>query len=187
MSQQSSDSADLPQADGTLFDNGKASCPFSLKICRMCLLTLPLDDFRMTRQKKKRMRRSSYCKKCTRENTKNWIAANKERQKLNDKKYRSAHKKEHKENNRKLLLMSNYGLTVESYNGMLAKQNFMCAICKRTDSGNKNHSSLLVDHCHETGKIRGLLCNPCNQAIGLFKDNPQTMMVAIEYIQNSRA
>jgi hypothetical protein len=68
-----------------------------------------------------------------------------------------------------------YGLAPEKFADMLAAQNGCCAVCG--DGG-----ILVVDHCHDTGKIRSLLCSPCNTAIGLFKEEPKRMRAAIRYL-----
>jgi hypothetical protein len=63
---------------------------------------------------------------------------------------------------------------------MLQQQNGLCAICKKTETGKT--SNLCVDHCHKTGKVRGLLCNNCNKGLGLFKDNPEVLLNASAYL-----
>ena len=62
---------------------------------------------------------------------------------------------------------------------MLEQQDGKCAICKSEDSKGKRFS---VDHNHKTGEVRGLLCNPCNVAIGLLKDSPEVIDSAKEYL-----
>lgn len=74
--------------------------------------------------------------------------------------------------------LKQYGLTEEDYQGMLSKQNFSCAICENADE------PLRVDHCHTTGKVRGLLCHRCNTGLGLFKDNVRNLETAIRYLSN---
>jgi hypothetical protein len=73
-------------------------------------------------------------------------------------------------------LKSNFGITYDEYSTMLQNQNGVCAICfqpETTKSRTKGKIRLLaVDHNHVTGKVRGLLCSGCNQAIGLLKDDP---------------
>ena len=66
---------------------------------------------------------------------------------------------------RKHILKKLYGLTLESFDEMLKAQGGVCAICKQTDKTGK----FLVDHDHETGKVRGLLCRRCNHIIGLYE------------------
>ncbi len=74
-----------------------------------------------------------------------------------------------------------FGLSAEDYDRMLQEQNGVCAICgQECATGNR----LAVDHDHTTGKIRGLLCKNCNTAIGLFKENEEYMVNAIEYLKS---
>lgn len=80
---------------------------------------------------------------------------------------------------------SKYGVTKEEYNRMLAIQSGSCAICS-SDKPGPNRSRFVIDHCHDTGLIRGLLCPHCNFAIGWLKDNTHLMRMAIEYIEKSR-
>lgn len=83
-----------------------------------------------------------------------------------------------------------YGITYEQYQYMFLKQNGKCAICKKETEFNDYRSSkrinLGVDHCHETGKVRGLLCVHCNFGIGAFKDDIKLMSKAIKYIKSNK-
>ena len=80
--------------------------------------------------------------------------------------------------------LKKYGITLEEYDLLLEMQKGVCAICgKLPDETNTNNKYLHVDHCHDTGKIRGLLCNPCNMALGLFKDNPLFVRKAADYLE----
>ena len=71
-----------------------------------------------------------------------------------------------------------YGITYEDFLEMRDKQGGVCAICGG-DNGDKH---LAIDHCHTTGKIRGLLCNNCNTAIGMLQDDPTLLNKAVEYL-----
>lgn len=75
-------------------------------------------------------------------------------------------------------LKRKYGITIEEYEVMLAKQNGKCAICGQV-AGKKN---LAVDHCHDTLKIRGILCENCNRGIGMFKHETKRLESAISYL-----
>ncbi len=90
----------------------------------------------------------------------------------------------HKVLNRKSKLKRLYGITPEEYDAMYKSQNGSCKICSKHQI--ELNVSLAVDHCHETGEIRGLLCRPCNSAIGLFKENIDTMMSGIGYLKGNR-
>lgn len=72
----------------------------------------------------------------------------------------------YKRNRRKYLLKYKYNITIEEYDHMLVYQNGVCAICKQVDVTGRR---LAVDHDHETGKIRGLLCSSCNTKLGWMK------------------
>lgn len=75
-----------------------------------------------------------------------------------------------------------YGITLEEYNMLLEEQGGNCAICsKPPDSGRAKY--LYVDHCHNTIKIRGLLCSNCNKGIGFFRDDPELIEKAINYLR----
>lgn len=83
---------------------------------------------------------------------------------------------------RKEALKHYYGITLEQYDNMLAKQNGCCAVCGKNTPGH-NHKHFSVNHDHETGEIRGLLCNDCNRGIGLLGDNAENIKKALEYLQ----
>ena len=74
-----------------------------------------------------------------------------------------------------------FGLSTESYEILLKKQNHCCAICGVHE--NDYHQKLSIDHCHITGKIRGLLCSDCNFMLGRAKDNISTLQNGITYLQ----
>lgn len=84
---------------------------------------------------------------------------------------------------RKSHLKLNFGITSEDYQALLEKQNFSCALCKKHSLEFKQR--LAVDHCHETGKIRGLLCFKCNTALGKFNDDPEMLKEAIKYLEKN--
>jgi len=80
---------------------------------------------------------------------------------------------------------ANYGVGILHVRGLLEEQNGVCAICKTTGfkmlSG--HYSGLNLDHCHSTGKVRGLLCHNCNRGLGLFKDSADCLKEAIRYLE----
>jgi len=82
-------------------------------------------------------------------------------------------------------LKRKYGITLEEWCAMFDKQNSLCAICNQVgfklDPASKN--LLVVDHCHATGKVRGLLCHNCNRALGLLKDNKANLVRALDYLE----
>ncbi len=86
---------------------------------------------------------------------------------------------EHSRNKKRL--KHAYGLEWEDYLELSETQDNVCKICGR---GNKGWL-LAVDHCHKTGRIRGLLCNTCNRALGLFQDNPELTDKATNYLKEN--
>jgi hypothetical protein len=87
-----------------------------------------------------------------------------------------------------LKLKKAYGISLDEYNELLSKQNGKCAICGVDNNGKYRNKSraLAVDHCHTTGKIRGLLCSDCNTGIGLLKDNVNFLQYAIKYLNKTK-
>lgn len=75
-------------------------------------------------------------------------------------------------------LRREYGLTLEQFDAMLTAQAGLCAICQR------EMTPPHVDHDHSTGVVRGLLCQPCNTALGLFQDDPEILATAAAYLTN---
>lgn len=78
-----------------------------------------------------------------------------------------------------------YGITPEQYEAMYLEQDGLCAICHEpeTMTYRGNIKQLSVDHCHDTGNVRGLLCAACNFALGKFKDNPTLLRSATDYLE----
>lgn len=78
-------------------------------------------------------------------------------------------------------LESRYGISVERYDALLALQGDRCALCRSDDPGGR-WESFHVDHCHETGRVRGLLCHKCNVALGSLGDTVESVVAALEYV-----
>lgn len=95
-------------------------------------------------------------------------------------KYRNSDigKKKSKESSYKHILHKIYRMSNDDFNSMLVKQDYKCKICSST-------RKLVVDHCHLTNKVRGLLCYKCNTGLGLFNDNPDLISKALLYIKES--
>lgn len=104
---------------------------------------------------------------------KKWAATNREKvlkaQKAHYKRTKSKYQERH--------LMKKYGITLKDFQEMLTQQNNACAICMT--SLNNPH----VDHCHVSGKIRALLCKHCNSMLGMAKDNPNTLIAGVNYLE----
>ena len=85
---------------------------------------------------------------------------------------------------REYILQYKYGVTQEWFEDMLHEQGYKCAICSARFSGMEyGHESICVDHNHETGKARGLLCRSCNIGLGKFRDSVSSLDNAILYLE----
>lgn len=85
-----------------------------------------------------------------------------------------------KEKGRQYWLKSKYNITPKDYDEMLEKQNHRCALCNKHVS--ELERRLAVDHCHDTGIIRGLLCMPCNTSLGQLGDTPKAISKILSYL-----
>lgn len=87
---------------------------------------------------------------------------------------------------RRWYLKKKYGLSVEDYQTLFDKQDGKCACCStrlNIVKSNNGHDTACVDHNHKTGKVRGLLCNHCNRALGLLKEDAEVMKKLISYLE----
>lgn len=161
------------------------------KQCTRCGATKPISEFHKSPTSRDKLQ--SRCKPCQNElaleyKRKNpekvrrahqeWSAKNREH--LN-KRQREWHRKNPGKGS-DYELKQNYGLPVGSYDKMLAAQNGRCAICKTDKPNGKGRFHL--DHCHDTGTIRGLLCSSCNLAIGHLKHSEEILQAAINYLRS---
>ena len=121
---------------------------------------------------------------------KEYLERNKDYIRERSKKYRetspvyAAHQKRRCSMNERLKYT--FGITESDYYKMLNNQNGVCAICKNPETKiiKDKVQRLSVDHCHTSGKIRGLLCDKCNHGLGMFRDNTEYMLSAIQYLNN---
>jgi hypothetical protein len=115
-----------------------------MKTCTQCQQELPFDQFYP--HSRGRDGYMSWCKSCCRAHE---VATRNPERKKNEK------------------LRRLYGISLEDFRQMESSQNFGCAVCGADDK------PLVVDHSHDTGLVRALLCGPCNMALGLLKENPE--------------
>lgn len=140
------------------------------KQCQMCNITKLIDNFSPSKQTKDGL--FSYCKPCK-------YQANKK----SDSKRLSENRIKFLEQRKNWHLKTTYGITLEHYKELLAKQNGKCAICKMPEA-DELYRRLAVDHCHDTLKVRGLLCHRCNRGIGMFKNSVDNLRSAIVYLSS---
>ena len=129
-----------------------------MKFCNTCDRDLPLDQFRYWFRKGKKVIRND-CRKCEQNNRK------------------EAGKPAHRQHT-----LAKYGLTELDFANQLAAQNGVCALC----GGDNGGKTLHVDHHHQLGYNRQLLCGNCNRGIGLFKENPQLLRLTAVYLEYHR-
>ncbi len=138
-----------------------------MKICKTCGIEKPLDEFYKVNKKSKY--HQGTCKVCTVKKQSATYCPEKGRDKN---------------------LRYNYGITIDDYNKILKEQGGVCKICQTDDpKGRKTGRGgsidvFYVDHNHKTGKVRGLLCNTCNRAIGYIGENVNTLEQMIKYLND---
>lgn len=136
-----------------------------MKICKICGIEKPKTDYYHSYiSNGKRILRSE-CKPCNIKKTNIWQRKNKTKNYFHN-------------------IKCKYNITEQEYYKILLKQNNLCGICG-TDGKDFNHR-LHVDHCHKTGKFRGILCGNCNSAIGKLQDSPEILLKAIEYLKENK-
>lgn len=133
------------------------------KQCTGCSKTKPLTEFGVRKDRSKRtpgvLKPLARCKDCM-------------------KKVHLIHNTVNKEARRRAGIKYMYDITYEDYEKMEKNQLGLCAICKTQPNGR-----LYIDHDHTTNKVRGLLCQKCNSGLGMFKDNIQNLLNAINYLE----
>ncbi len=150
-----------------------------VKSCLTCSKLLPLSHFGTYISRDVKYHRT-ICKDCRNQNEKTqrddhtrWL--DRQRYKLK----KDNNPQEVKDYYRDWHLRKKYNLTLEEFNILSESQNNLCAIC---ESPEKSHKNLVVDHNHNTGEIRGLICSSCNKALGHAKDNKVLLEKMIMYL-----
>lgn len=153
-----------------LIENGM---PAGEKVCPTCNTTKPRTEFPVAMSKPDG--RHTYCKACYRQQ-------DRERRKVLREEYRE-YGRRHNARNPLAARLRGYQITVDDYLDLLNAQHRACAICEIAPD---DPFALHVDHCHETGVVRGLLCVNCNTALGRLGEDPARLRRAAEYIETSR-
>jgi hypothetical protein len=148
-----------------------------LKICSKCNQEQPIENFYSDVSKKDIL--NQYCKPCCRQRA------------VDRKKYHQAYFLEYKR--RKLkdnpsywvdkMKQSRYGLSPNEFKQLKKSQKNRCPGCLRAFPGKKD----VVDHCHKTGKVRGILCCNCNWALGQVKDDPSILLRLVDYLKSTKS
>jgi hypothetical protein len=163
-----------------------------VKICRLCGLNKPVSAFYAMAGMRDGYRNE--CKACFQaaararydsaasvERATRWQKQNPERVAAYQAEYRN--RPERKRAMRDLYYRRTYGISADEVDEMLAAQGGGCAICGVLP---ERLGSLHVDHDHQHGHLRGLLCVSCNQGLGQFRDDPEVLLAAIDYLRRTR-
>lgn len=169
--------------------------------CSRCRKTKSADEFH--NNKRVKSGKFPYCKKCSTAAALKWQQEHKEQaaatarayRKKNVKKLRRARRAWYKRNAEYMrarrretrlerrLTRFEHGLDRRGYESLLAIQEGRCAICRCEQETTRRKHRLSIDHCHETGKARGLLCSTCNTGLGMFKDSVAFLRIAADYLE----
>lgn len=142
------------------------------KICGNCGYEKDVAEFSAASTTFDRL--ASRCKQCVREDWQKWYYSDEERNRArnaaaNRKNYYAGSVSQRRR-------LQRYGLSAEDYEIMMKRCKGFCEICKAEPATD-------IDHCHNSDKVRGLLCGACNRSLGGFKDNVQTLLNAAEYVR----
>jgi len=165
-----------------------------LRKCSICGIEKPLTEF--YKEKTGWGGYRSDCKACFAGRSKKNYAKNREREIARVKKWQEENRERHlgmqrkrrstpeyKAREREAHLKRKFGITAAQYDAMLASQGGVCAIC---GDAPKDDVSLHVDHEHGSGRVRGLLCMRCNNALGLLKEDEELLWSALTYLGADR-
>ena len=144
------------------------------KTCSHCKEILSIEKF----YRRSRGGARADCISCCLLRNKNYYIKNKKELALKNKTYTL----ENKEKIKSAKMRRKFGIAIEEKILLFAKQGNKCAICGCTE--NNVGRDWDIDHCHKTGKIRGILCSNCNRGLGLFQDNLENLRQACKYLEN---
>lgn len=112
-----------------------------------------------------------YCKSCATSKSRKW-----HKEHIDDAEYKEARRNSN--------FKTKYNLTLEQRQEKLQTQNNACAICQTPLNSHGTYTH--TDHCHKTGRVRGILCTNCNRGLGHFKDNMNFLENAIKYLKGNQ-
>lgn len=138
------------------------------KICKKCGELKPLTEF--TIQKDNKDGFHNHCKSCKQKTERDYFHNNdhaREKRAVNNRRFK-------------------YGISTEDYYSLLETQGYCCAICGIHLDEQTWTTIPRVDHCHDTSKVRGLLCGQCNVGIGHFYENEDSLLAAVDYLRKHK-
>lgn len=149
-----------------------------MKRCSSCLETK--KDFGPDKRAEDGLQ--SRCRDCARQYDRERYQANRKAKAEYQRRYWNSLSKEEQKRRTFRYELGRYGLDLEQYEQMVKKQKGLCRLCSKPPKPGCHHR-LQVDHCHATGKIRGLLCNTCNTALGRLGDSEQGILRLLQYVR----
>lgn len=147
------------------------------KQCTICLENKFFTEFYADGHRRDGVR--AWCKDCTKKKDKEYRQAHPEVSREKMRRWRKNNPQKTKISNLKNGLKRTANISIKQYENLLQEQNYKCAICGKKDRHNKR---LSVDHCHQTQKVRGLLCTDCNLILGNCHDNIDILDDAKKYL-----
>lgn len=150
-----------------------------MKTCYVCKQTKDIGSFYEDKSQCKGY--SSACRECSRAKNRAWRDKNKQKASDYRKQYYKDNRARRIEVARDMSFKKRYGISLQEYEACVLLQSNKCLIC----GSNRTSRRLAVDHCHKTGKIRGLLCSKCNLGLGNFDDNIDFLSKAIQYLKSA--
>jgi hypothetical protein len=162
------------------------------KICSRCKQDKSISEFGVRKNRPGGLQ--STCRSCNRELSRDWRSANPRKVAVAAKLYKADNAEKlakydqtyWSENKAKLAAdarLRKYGISQEQFDELLKTQNGQCAVCQMNFAD--ANKAAFVDHCHATGRVRGLLCTKCNSGIGLLGDTLERLEAAVAYLKGS--
>lgn len=142
------------------------------KLCYKCEVVKPVSEF--FKRKRNSDGYATQCKICAE-------ASHKFKYKT-DEQYRKRRVQNTVDSKRK----KEYGVNREEFKNLFQHQDGLCAICNVSLDGSRKGLLGHLDHCHTTKKVRGILCGECNLALGLFRDNEEFLLSAVQYLKDNK-
>lgn len=148
------------------------------KVCSKCKIDKPFSDYFKDNRRKIGIR--CKCKDCCKTETIEWREKN--RSEYNN--YTAQWRAKNPERQHKMEIKRRYSLSIEGYNQFLIDQKCQCKICGKQHDPSIKRGRLYVDHNHDTGIVRALLCASCNKALGQMLDSPDLLRKAAAYLES---
>lgn len=149
-------------------------------LCKGCSQRLPATDDFFSRCPNGKHRNE--CKECRAASERRRVGVDPARRKASIARWRAENREAFNAAQARAKMRRKYGLSADALAALLAEQGGACAICGSVEGGGK-HKRLVVDHCHRSGAVRGMLCHSCNTAIGHFRDDPNLLRAAAAYVE----